>query len=85
MAATLLRSPKAIQMSLYVVQVFVKLRQIASENQYMSRRMAEAELALREHDALLADVYEKLEPLLEPPPDVRPKREFGLRAEDGTP
>jgi hypothetical protein len=84
MAATILRSPRAVQMSLYVVRAFIKFRQLALENKDMTRRMAEAELALREHDAILADVYDKLEPLLEPPPqDPTPKRTMGFRKEDG--
>ena len=56
MAATILRSTRAVQMSLYVVRAFIKFRQIGLENKDMGRRMAEAELALREHDAILADV-----------------------------
>jgi hypothetical protein len=85
MAATILRSERAVQMSLYVVRAFIKLRQVISENLDMSRRMAEAEVALREHDALLADVYNKLEPLLEAPkepePDPKPQRTMGFTKE----
>ncbi len=66
-------------MSLYVVRAFVKLRQVAAEHAGLSRRMAEAELALREHDSILVDIYDKLEPLLEPPPDPPLKRKMGFR------
>jgi hypothetical protein len=70
-------------MSLYIVRAFVKLRQIALENKNLSRRMIEAELALRAHDVILTDIYDKLEPLLEPEPDEAkpepgPKRRFGF-------
>lgn len=81
MAATILRSPRAIQMSLYLVRAFIKLRLVILENKDMTRRMAEAELALREHDAILEDVYDKLEPLLEPPPEPKPKRTMGFRTD----
>jgi hypothetical protein len=40
--------------------------------------MAEAELALREHDAALADMYDKLEPLLDPPAEQGPTRVMGF-------
>jgi hypothetical protein len=82
MAATILRSPRAVQMSLYVVRAFVKLRQVVMKNKDLTRCMAEAELALREHDTILADVYDKLEPLLDPPPEPAPKRTLGFRKED---
>jgi hypothetical protein len=81
MAANILRSQRAAQMSVYVVRAFVKLRQVLLENEGLSRRMAEAELALREHDAMLADVYDKLEPLLDPLPDGKPKRVMGFARE----
>lgn len=80
MAGTILRSPTAVQMSLYVVRAFVKLRRIALENENLSRRMVEAEVALRQHDVLLTDLYDKLEPLLEPEPapESVPMRRFGF-------
>jgi hypothetical protein len=82
MAGTVLRSPRAVQMSLYIVRAFVKLRQIALENENLSRRMIEAELALRAHDVILTDIYDKLEPLLDPEPDpataTAPRRRFGF-------
>ena len=80
MAGTILRSPTAVKMSLYVVRAFVKLRQIALENENLSRRMVEAEVALRQHDVLLTDLYDKLEPLLEPEaePESVTRRKFGF-------
>jgi hypothetical protein len=78
MAANMLRSERAVQMSVYVVRAFMKLRQAVLENEGLSRRMAEAELALREHDAALADMYDKLEPLLDPPAEQGPTRVMGF-------
>lgn len=82
MAATILRSDQAVHMSLYVVRTFVKLRQVALENHELSRRMAEAELAIREHDAMLHEICDKLEPLLDPQPEESPDRTLGFRKED---
>jgi len=81
MVATILRNPRAVQMSLYVVRAFIKFRQLALDNKDMNRRMAEAELALREHDVILADVYDKLEPLLEPQIEPKSKRTLGFHKE----
>jgi len=39
MAATILNSPRAVQMSVYVVRAFVKLRQALASNAAMARRL----------------------------------------------
>ena len=39
MAATLLNSPRAIQMSVYVVRAFVKLRKLLASNTSMVQRL----------------------------------------------
>lgn len=39
MAATVLTSPRAVQMSLYVVRAFVKLRQVLASHSELSRRL----------------------------------------------
>jgi hypothetical protein len=52
MAATILRSPRAVVMSVYVVRAFVRMRE---------------DKKLLEHDLVLQDVVEKLLPLLDPP------------------
>jgi hypothetical protein len=40
MAATLLNSPRAIQMSVYVVRTFVKLRKLVASNSAVANRLA---------------------------------------------
>lgn len=81
MAANILRSERAVEMSVYVVRAFVRLRQVLLENEGLSRRMAEAELSLRVHGEALVDIYEKLEPLLESPPHDKPDRVLGFTKE----
>ena len=39
MAATVLNSPRAVQMSVYVVRAFVKLRQLLASNTELARRL----------------------------------------------
>lgn len=78
MAANILRSEQAVEMSVYVVRAFVKLRQVVLGHEELARRMAEAELSLRIHGEALVDIYEKLESLMEPPEEERPPRAFGF-------
>jgi hypothetical protein len=76
MAATILRSPRAVAMSLYVVRAFVRLREELLTNAVLLRRVAEHDKKLLEHDLVLQDVVGKLLPLLDPAP--APKRRIGF-------
>src|SRR5262245_18894988 len=60
MAANVLRSVHAVQMSIYVVRAFVRLRESAASNALILRRLAEIDSTLVQHDAALRDVYRKL-------------------------
>ncbi len=71
MAATLLRSPRAVAMSVYVVRAFVQMRDELLANATIFKRLAEIDRKLVTHDVILRDVYEKLRPLLNPPPPLR--------------
>ena len=77
MAATLLRSPRAVAMSVYVVRAFVQMRETLLTNAAILRRLAQIDKKLLEHDVVLQDVVEKLLPLLNPPPEP-PKRRIGF-------
>lgn len=82
-AANVLNSPQAVQMSLYVIRAFVKMREELTANATILKRLAEIDKTLLEHDSSLRDVYWKLLPLLQPPPDP-PRRRIGFN-QDGTP
>jgi hypothetical protein len=76
MAATLLRSPRAVAMSVYVVRAFVRMKEALLANATIFKRLAELDKKLITHDVILRDVYEKLRPLLAPPPES-PHKELG--------
>ena len=77
MAATVLNSPQAVKMSLLVVRAFVRMREALAANQAVLRRLAEIDRTLLEHDAALRTLWERLRPLLAPPPEP-PAREMGF-------
>lgn len=81
MAANILRSERAVQMSVFVVRAFVRLREHVAANTAVLRRLAEIDKSLLRHDAVLRDVYQKLLPLLQPPADP-PKRRIGFHPDD---
>lgn len=76
-ASNVLSSPKAVAMSVYVIRAFIRLREVLTENQVMARRMAEVEKTLVTHDAALRDIYQRIKPLLLPPPDP-PRKKIGF-------
>jgi hypothetical protein len=81
MAANILRSERAVQMSVFVVRAFVRLREHAVANTAVLKRLAEIDRTLLRHDAALRDVYQKLLPLLQPLADP-PKRRIGFHTDD---
>jgi hypothetical protein len=77
MAATVLNSPQAVAMSVYVVRAFVRMREQLVSNAAILKRLAEIDKTLLQHDASLRDIYHKLLPLLQPSPEP-PKRRIGF-------
>lgn len=75
MAATILNSARAVEMSLYVVRAFVKLREIAASNKELAKRFDELEARLARklgtHDQAIAGLLDTIRELMNPP---QPKR-----------
>ncbi len=85
MAANILKSPRAVAMSVYVIRAFIKIREDFVANAAILKRLAEIDKTLLLHDGALRDIYQKLRPLLEPPP-VPPRPEMGFHVkEDAVP
>ena len=78
MAANVLSSPQAVAMSVYIVRAFVQQREVLAANDAILKRLAEIDRTLMLHDKALRDIYQKLLPLLQPPPD-EPKPRIGFR------
>ena len=80
MVANILRSERAVHMSVFVVRAFIRLREHVAANAVILKRLAEIDKTLMEHDAALSDLYRKLLPLLQPPADP-PKRRIGFHTD----
>ena len=78
-AANILRSDRAIAMSVYVIRAFIEQRERLAANAAILKRLAEIDKTLLEHDTVLRDIYQKLLPLLVPSPDT-PRRQIGFSA-----
>ncbi len=63
MAANVLRSPRAVEMSLFVVRAFVRLRRSLAHHADVARRLDELE---KKYDAQFKVVFEAIRQLMEP-------------------
>jgi hypothetical protein len=72
MAATVLNSPRAVQMSVYVVRAFVKLREVLASNSALARRLETLERSVAALDSdtrkQFDQVYEAILGLMAPKP-----------------
>ena len=87
MAANILRSPKAIQMSVFVVRAFIRMRQMLTEQRDLARKLAELEKELTArldiHETAITEVMGQIRQLLSPPPEPEPpKKRIGFLVEE---
>jgi hypothetical protein len=83
MVATVLNTPRAVEMSVYVVRAFVKLRELLSSNRELARRLDQLEARLEKklatHDDAIAAMLAAIRELMNPPPAKR--RGIGFTAD----
>ena len=83
MAAAVLNSPRAVEISLYVVRAFVQLREWISSNKELARRLdqleARIEKKLTSHDEAIAAMLSAIRELMQPPAPKR--RAIGFTAD----
>jgi hypothetical protein len=92
MAANVLSSARAAQMSVFVVRAFVKMRAALTETRELARKLAAVEAELKSrldvHEAALVEVLQRIMKILDPPPpppEARPP-EIGFHVkEDAVP
>jgi ORF6N domain len=83
MAATIVNSPRAVEMSVYVVRAFVQLREMLASNKELARRFAQLETRLEKklvaHDEAIAAILSAIRQLMHPP--VPKRRPIGFTAD----
>ena len=60
MAATVLNSPRAVEMSVYVVRAFVKLREVLASNAGLARKLKVLEKSVATLDARTRRQFEEV-------------------------
>jgi hypothetical protein len=83
MAATVLNSSRAVEMSIYVVRAFVQLRELLGSSRELAQRFAQLEARLdkklTDHDAAIAAILSAIRELMNPPAPER--RSIGFTAD----
>ena len=92
MAANVLNSPQAAQMSVFVVRAFVKMRATLTDTRELAQKLVALETELKSrldvHEAVIVEVLQRIMKILDPPPPPPepPPPEIGFHVkEDGVP
>jgi hypothetical protein len=78
MAATVLNSEQAVEMSVFVVRAFVRLREMLAANKELASRIEELEERLGTHDGAIQGILHVIKRLMNPPSRRRSKIGFAL-------
>ncbi|MDD5085507.1 MAG: ORF6N domain-containing protein [Candidatus Omnitrophica bacterium] len=79
MLSAVLNSEKAIQVSIAIMKVFVRLREILSNHKELAYKLEELERRIEKHDEDIQSIFEAIRQLMVPP--VKPKRHIGFHAD----
>jgi phage regulator Rha-like protein len=92
MAANVLNSPRAADMSVFLVRAFIKMRSAFTDTRQLARKLASLEQELKTrldtHEAAIVDVLQRIMKILDPPPlpAAPPTPEIGFHVrEDAVP
>jgi ORF6N domain len=90
MAASVLNTPRAVEMSVFVVRAFVRLRTFLAAHKELAEKLAELERRLASHDEQIVAIIDAIKRLMGPParpdaPASDDKRRIGFHADGGGP
>lgn len=80
MAASVLNSPRAIEMSVFVVRAFVRLREILLSYKELGKKISELENKVGDHDASINTIIFAIKQLM--PVPLKPSKKIGFKPEE---
>ena len=81
MAATVLNSKQAIEMSVFVVRAFVRMREMVAKNRQLAAKINELDRRLETHDTAIQEIIEAIKELMVP--EGPSKRKIGFQLPPG--
>ena len=87
MAANVLNSSQAVQMSVFVVRAFLKMRAVLTDSGALAKKLADLETELKSrldvHEIAIVEVLQRIMAILDPTPQPEPpKRELGFHVKE---
>ncbi len=82
MAATILNSPRAVEVSVFVVRAFVRLSRVAADQRRFALKLAEIETKLATHDRSFQVVFVTIKQLMQPPAPKKKRVGFATDPDD---
>jgi hypothetical protein len=80
MLASVLRSDRAVAISIYIVKTFIKLREVFATHKELAMKIDMLEEKLSKHDTDILTIFEAIRQLMAPPLEP-PKRKIGFHAD----
>jgi phage regulator Rha-like protein len=87
MAANVLRSERAVQMSVFVVRAFIRMRAALADNRELARKLAALEKEIKArldvHESAIVDTLRRLMEIIDPPalPEP-PRKQIGFQVKE---
>ena len=81
MAATILNTPRAKEVSVFVVRAFVRLREMVGANKELANKLDELERRVSHHDEAITSIVQAIRELATPP-EPPPRRRIGFIIDD---
>jgi hypothetical protein len=78
MAASVLNSERAVQMSVFIVRAFVQLRDLLATHKNIAKQLVELEHRVAGHDTQITQIINTIHRLLEAPPEPPAKAPMGF-------
>ena len=66
MAASVLNSPRAVEVSIYVVRAFVRLREMAASNRELMEKLDQLERRVLSHDEAISGLFDAMRQMMRP-------------------
>ncbi len=82
MAASVLNTPRAVEMSVFVVRAFVRLRSVLATHTAVAAKVAELESKLATHDEQIVALIEAIKQLMAPSEPPK-RRRIGFHTKEG--
>jgi hypothetical protein len=82
MLSSVLRSPRAAQVNIAIMRVFVRLRETLALHKDLAHKLGELERKIEGHDNSIRNLFDAIRQLM--PPPAKPRREIGFHIKEGS-